>query len=408
MMRGKYIWTVPLLLALLVGGVGWWADHALRRTIEAEVKSDLQSTLDANVTALEIWMANQKRIASALTEEPRFRSLALELFERNPANEGDATIVADTARQLISREHLQERLRTLGFGMAQLVSTNLVVVTDTGRLRSRSGTQVLEEHKSKYEELFTSGEPILITPFKLRRPSAFPPPSERTNRFSRPPRDPPGEPPPPRRDNLARFTNQSVMQVAAPIKDDAGNTRGALALGINPDAEFTRILSVAHSGDSGETIAFDSEGLLISKSRFDDELKKLGLLENKPETVSALTLTLHDPGGNLTSGFAPNTNTTPSLMLMVSNAIEGKSGVEIAPFRDYRGVPVIGAWRWLPDYGFGVGTKIDAREAFKPLHVVRGVFAILFVLLVLAAAATLFFTYMQTVWRRRLTEVELK
>ena len=72
------------------------------------------------------------------------------------------------------------------------------------------------------------------------------------------------------------------MQVAAPIKDRAGQTRGALALIINPDAEFTRILSVARSGDSGETFAFDGEGVLISESRFDEELQRLKLLPDEP------------------------------------------------------------------------------------------------------------------------------
>ncbi len=58
--------------------------------------------------------------------------------------------------------------------------------------------------------------------------------------------------------------NQSVMQVAAPIKDAEGVIRGILVLMINPDAEFSRILSVARSGASGETFAFDAEGVRSS------------------------------------------------------------------------------------------------------------------------------------------------
>jgi hypothetical protein len=177
------------------------------------------------------------------------------------------------------------------------------------------------------------------------------------------------------------------MQVAAPIKDAAGETRGALALIINPDAEFTRILGVARSGDSGETFAFDAAGTLISESRFDEELKRVGLLTDETNAVSALTLSLRDPGGDLTQGFIANTNTTQPLILMVERAIEGEAGVEIEPFRDYRGVNVVGAWRWLPKHGFGVGTKIDAREAFESLRVVRRVFLILFLLLILARSS---------------------
>jgi serine/threonine protein kinase len=197
------------------------------------------------------------------------------------------------------------------------------------------------------------------------------------------------------------------MQVAAPVRDDSGAAQGALALVINPDAEFTRILSVARPGESGETFAFDPEGLLISESRFDDVLKEVGLLEDQPEARSALTLRLLDPGGDLTADHRPDPGREQPLMAMVLSALSGKAGVELTPFRDYRGVPVVGAWRWLPQYDFGVGTKMDAREAYRPLRVVRGVFLILFLLLVLASVLIALFSYMQTVWRRRLTEAEL-
>lgn len=417
MMRGKNIWIVPLVLALLVGGVGWWADRELRRTIQQELRADLQSTLDANVTALEIWMANQKRIAAALAEEPRFKAIALELLEHPTADPTNRAALATLSRQLISIQHLPERLRTLGYGMAQLVGTNYTIVFDTGRGRGRGrdpdrqGTPVFDELQPKYAELFASGEPILITPFKVKppeNPGRFGPGGERNPPpgFARTGERSPGatparrEPPPSR--------DLTVMQVAAPVKDGSGQTRGALALIINPDTEFTRILSVARSGESGETFAFDAEGVMLSKSRFDAELKRFKLLKDQPDAVSALTLGLRDPGGDLTQGFTANTNLSWPLIAMVKHALDGGAGVTIEPFRDYRGVPVVGAWRWLPDYGFGVGTKIDAREAFQPLQVVRRVFLILFLLLALASLVILLFSIRQVIWRRRLTEAELR
>ncbi len=421
-MRGKHIWIAPLVLALLVSGVGWWADLQLRRTIQQELRSDLQTTLDANVTALEIWMANQKRIAAALTEEPRFKAVALELLEHPTAGATNRAAMADLSNQLNTTQRLPERLRTLGYGMAQLVSTNYTIVTDTGRGRGRGrgrgpdpdrqGTPVFSELQPKYAELFASGEPILITPFKVKLPENLrgrpgpgggrnPPPGFGPTNGPPPESMLPRPGPPPLRD-------LTVMQVAAPVKDNAGRTHGALALIINPDTEFTRILSVARSGDSGETFAFDAEGVMLSKSRFDEELKRFKLLKDEPDAVSALTLALRDPGGDLTQGFTASTNLSWPLIAMVEQAIEGGSGVELEPFRDYRGVPVVGAWRWLPAYGFGVGTKIDAREAFQPLRVVRRVFLILFLLLVLASLVILLFSVMQVIWRRRLTEAELK
>ena len=414
MTQGKHIWTLPLLIAVLVGAVGWWADLELRQTIQRELRADLESTLDANVTALEIWMENQKRIVTSLADEPRLKAVALKLLDQPGDTFTNRSALGELSRELITGEHLQERVRSLGYGMVQLVSSNMTVLSDAGRRRSRQGNTVLQELQPRFSELFASGEPIIITPFKVR-PQEFPRrPGIRPRNAQRPTPDlfrsptdgttndfnqPRGIPPPPR--------DLAVMQVAAPIKDIDGQTRGALALVIDPDAEFTRILSVAISGDSGETFAFDADGILISKSRFEDELKRLKLLKDETNAVSALTLSLRDPGGDLTQGFVTNSNAARPLMLMVERAIDGGADVAIEPFRDYRGVPVVGAWRWLPRYGFGVGTKIDAREAFEPLRVVRRIFLILFLLLVLASIAVLVFTYRQVLWRRRLTEAEL-
>jgi serine/threonine protein kinase len=196
------------------------------------------------------------------------------------------------------------------------------------------------------------------------------------------------------------------MQVAAPIKNDAGETVGALVLIFNPNAEFSRILSVASYGDTGETFAFDGEGVLLSESRFDEQLRQLGLIENTTNSVSALNLRLTDPGVDLTQGGTAVSNAP--LMLMVERALAGESGVELEPFRDYRGVPVVGAWQWLPKYGFGVGLKLDSRDAFNLLRMVRAVFFVLFLLLLLASLALLLSSYVQIRVRRRLTEAELK
>jgi tRNA A-37 threonylcarbamoyl transferase component Bud32 len=399
---------MPLLAALVVACVGWWADSELHKVMQEELTGDLRTMLNADVTALEIWMANQKRVAAVLAEEPRLRSLAVDLLSRGGAKAADQPAIALLARQLIIGDRLQARLSGLGYTVAQLVNTNCEVVLDSGRTRSRMGTQVADELQPRFAELFASGEPIIITPFKMLAPEG--PGSPRGGRGPGRMRGP-GRPGlgAPSTNAVAAPRSLTVMQVAAPVKDTNGVTRGALALIINPDAEFTRILSVARSGESGETFAFDPEGVMLSKSRFEEQVKELGLMQSLPGASTALTLHLTDPGGDLTRGYKPaNTNSFRPLIEMVRRAIDSRTGVEVRPFRDYRGVPVIGAWMWLPHYGFGVGTKIDAREAYRTLRLVRMVFVILFLLLVLASLVILLYSYRQVMWRRRLTEAELK
>ena len=75
-MGAKRTWIMPLLAALVVACVGWWGDRKLSQVMEEELTADLRTMLEANVTALEIWMVNQKRVAAMLAEEPRLRNLA--------------------------------------------------------------------------------------------------------------------------------------------------------------------------------------------------------------------------------------------------------------------------------------------------------------------------------------------
>jgi hypothetical protein len=397
------VWVLPLVFAGLVAVLGWWGNDRLRQTIQGQLKTQLKTTLDANVTALEIWASNQTRLATALTEDPALRTLANRILA------DAATVRRETPPPAELNEFINDlkpRLASLGYETAQLVNTNYVVVANSRRFHWGANVQVSEAHTNKFVELFASGQPVIITPFKpdllLNRPasqngSAAP----RPNEFRRPAR--PGEEFAMRR----RRGDVNLMQVAAPVRNESGGVAGALALIINPDKEFSRILSVARSGASAETYAFDQTGLMISRSRFDDQLKSLGLLE-ATNTSSALNLRLTDPGGDLTRGFHP-TNTEAGarpLIWLAASAVDGREMVDVATVRDYRGVPVVGASRWLPQFGFGVATQMDAAEAYRPLHILQWVFVILFLSLLLCSTGM--FVLSNLNWRRRLSEAELE
>jgi hypothetical protein len=196
-------------------------------------------------------------------------------------------------------------------------------------------------------------------------------------------------------------TGVPTMFVSAPVRDDSFQVVGVLALRIDPEQEFNRIMGLGRFGDSGETYAFDEDGRMVSQSRFDESLILLGLLPDQEDSRSNLQLLVRDPGGDITEGHRPaarRRDLPPTYA--VAEAVAGRPGVNVAGYRDYRGVPVVGAWKWLPEGDIGLVTEVDFSEAFRPLMILRRTFWGLFALLALSAAAIFVFTILLARSRR--------
>ena len=197
----------------------------------------------------------------------------------------------------------------------------------------------------------------------------------------------------PLRNQLGQMrTGTPVMFAAAPIRDENFQVVAALALRLRPEQEFTRILQLGQVGESGETYAFDAEGLMLSQSRFDDDLILLGLLPDEEGSQSLLRLLVRDPGGDINKGYRPKQRRRDlPLTRMVASASKGDTSADVEGYRDYRGVEVVGAWTWLDEYGFGVATEMDAAEAYRPLVILRRTHLGLFALLALSSLAIFLF-----------------
>jgi hypothetical protein len=141
--------------------------------------------------------------------------------------------------------------------------------------------------------------------------------------------------------------------IATPVRGSKENARDEViaALGIAEPADgvLSAILAAARPGATGDLFAFDEDGALLTPSRF--------------EGNSRLTLPDVRPAA--------------------------KTGVALKPYRSARGAEVVGAWRWLDEYGFGVAIEIGAEEAYAPLGYLRIAFGVVFGALVLAVTAAL-------------------
>ena len=319
--------------------------------------AELQTILNADTEALRIWMAEQAKDAELIAADASLRPLVQELLPLDAKSQADARPLLQAKAQDGLRTRLQPQLKRFGYvGFYVVAPSGVILAADqdvaVGKPLGRFGREFFQG--------VLGGRAAVSKPF----PSRFLLKDEKGELRS----------------------NLPTMFAAAPLPDETGRLLAALGLRIAPDEEFTKILHVARCGVTGETYAFDRSGVLLSESRFDEDLKQLGLLVDQPEVRSILTLELRNPGVDLTKGArSGERRTNLPLTRSVAAAIEGRDGYDVDGYPDYRGVPVIGAWTWLPEFDFGVVTEIAAAEAFAPLHILRRAIRVLMGLLVLGA-----------------------
>jgi len=196
----------------------------------------------------------------------------------------------------------------------------------------------------------------------------------------------------------------STMFFIGPIIDAAGNVLAVMTLRVDPWKDFTRAVHPFGETESIEAYAFDRNGWLLSSSRFDNQLRRIGLLAENQS--SALNIQIRDPGGNLIEGYRPKIKRSEQpLTFMAAQALKQMQQVEksqiqqgqsfvasnIQGYRDYRGVPVFGAWIWSVDLNMGLAVEVDVDEALLYyLQTRRMIFSILGFTLFLSVGAILF------------------
>ncbi len=188
-----------------------------------------------------------------------------------------------------------------------------------------------------------------------------------------------------------------TMFVAAAVHDEHGKTIGALGLRIRPDVQLRRLLTSNRQGQTAETYLFSREGLMLTESRFDEQLRRGGLMTSDTTASSALHIEVRDPGGDVTIGFHPTTPVKDRpLTYAAQRAIAGETGLTLTPYPDYRGRATVGAWTWIPQLDAGLLYEMNDDEALSLVMMIRRVLAAMVGIIIIAGIAA--------VMQRRQTE----
>ncbi len=137
-----------------------------------------------------------------------------------------------------------------------------------------------------------------------------------------------------------------TMFVSAPLKDRDGVVLGVVSLRIDVNALNELMLSLK-LGKTGETYLVNKEGYMVTESRFAPHLKEIGLVKKRCALEMKL---INRETGELTNG--------------VKQCVAGNSGFDAKGYKDYSGITVLGVWRWLPEFNWGVVAEIDRDEGY--------------------------------------------
>jgi PAS domain S-box-containing protein len=367
------LFTLGVLISIALFGL---------RQVEQETKTNLikqlDTTLNTNLQILKVWLKDKKLDAEVIASQSALQENIFQLVKLAQNKTSAKTIIASPEHTWL-RKHLGSTIKKyefVGFVVFNLEGQQIGALLDA---------PIGKNHLKDMSDFFKrslAGETVVSLPFK-------------------------GEVDLPDSNGIIR-KNWPTMFVSTPIKDDSGTIRAVLAFRLRPETEFSELFRLDRFGNSGESYAFSSEGQLLSDSRFNQELRQMGLIAQEPWSQSILNIHIKDPQVNLAEGVKPSLPEKEwALTKMAASATLGNHSVSSTPYNDYRGVPVIGTWIWLPELNFGITSEIDAQEAFHPLYSLRKSFYTLFGFLSLACVLGIIFRSKQIIAEQKQHQKEL-
>ena len=344
---------------LLVSTLAWFALDRVKKKLQSDVGNALQIVLQTTRESLKVWVDSNKFHLTRFAQDPLLVSLIGHQLQvpRNNVSLSQSVILRDL-REFFQRNRIQPG--QADFFIISPDFVNIAAMQDS-HLGNKNGiaSQALDLLNRAFQ-----GETVMVPPIWSDA-------------------------------SLGSFFEKKIitypaMFFAAPIQNSQGEVIAVVAQRIDPARDFTRLIQLGQLGKSGETYAFGPYGKLLSESRFDKDLLNIGLIKKGQRSI--LTVSVRDPGGNMTSGFLPSVpRYQQPLTLMAREATQGNSGLNVTGYRDYRGVQVYGAWLWDEQLQIGLATEIDVADALGPYYTTRTVILTVLAITVLLALGSLVF-----------------
>ena len=370
----KYFALAELGIALLaITLVAWMLAVQVEKTIKRDIENSLSTVLNGTHKAISTWASHHLKAAERLSQLDDTRDDAESLLSIST----DRNSLLSSAWLQHIREDLEPLVQTNHYKGYFLIGPGNINLASP-RDRDIGKPNLLESQSDVLERLW-SGKSALSRPMKSDVPM--------------------------RMQNGMLMDGHPTMFVGAPIKNQTGHVIAVLLLRIDPFDAFFPLTQQGRLGSTGEVYAFDANGLLLTESRFNEQLKNLGFI--KEGEHSSLAFEVRDPGVNLLENRqGPSLSTDLPLTKMAARAIRGENGIDLEGHRDFRGVTVVAAWLWDEKFNMGLTVEQGASEAYATLLMMQRI--------IYGVAAFSVFVLMGLLWssergkiNRRRTEARL-
>ncbi|MEK7290129.1 MAG: cache domain-containing protein, partial [Planctomycetota bacterium] len=138
--------------------------------------------------------------------------------------------------------------------------------------------------------------------------------------------------------------------------------------------EISRHMRNIRLGETGETYLINSEGYMISESKYLKQIKDMGLVHQR----TTLELKVVNPK-------------TKKLTRSAEACIKGKKGHDGAGYTDYRNTEVLGFWQWIPELDWGIIAEIDMHEGYGPVKKLHLIVVSIMSVMTISVVASAFF-----------------
>ncbi len=329
------------------------------------IHKSLKTVLETTQGALHLWIEEQLKVVSYVAADKEINKLTNKLLQEYQNNNDLLNSKSvNKIQTLMANKYIIDHYK--GFS---IIANNRITLSSMQN-EDIYAENIINIHRKYYLDRVFSGETIFI-PTILSTKSIITTKGRQT-------------------------INLSTIYIAAPIMDNSNKVIAAITLSLNPMKDFTRIMKLGRVGITGESYAFDKRGFLLTKSRFNEDLRNAGELSK--DDISMMTVRITDPGVNLKKqpSLARARSKRP-LTLMAEKAMSGNFLEHLEPYRDYRGVKVFGVWLWDKVLDVGITTEVDANEAFLPHEKTkRTIYIVLFFIILLSVGLMMLFFLMKT------------